>query len=184
MISSLNSANSLFLSQLNAIQDRMIKAQNQITSGKRINQASDAPDQISELLSARANLDSTHQINQNLVNVKTEVDSAEAALGQASTAIQQAQVLGTQGANATQTAETRSALANQVGTILEQVVGISRTTVEGRYIFAGDSDQTAPYSIDLTQSNPISGYQGASVSRQVQHAMQNKNLDLLRHRVS
>ena len=169
MISSLNSANSLFLSQLNAIQDRMIKAQNQITSGKRINQASDAPDQISELLSARANLDSTHQINQNLVNVKTEVDSAEAALGQASTAIQQAQVLGTQGANATQTAETRSALADQVGTILEQVVGISRTTVEGRYIFAGDSDQTAPYSIDLTQSNPISGYQGASVSRQVQH---------------
>ena len=40
--------------------------------------------------------------------------------------------------------------------------------MEGRYIFAGDSDQTAPYSIDLTQSYPISGYQGSTSTRLVQ----------------
>ena len=169
MLTTLNAANILYLSQLNAIRDRMTVAENQITSGKKINQASDAPDQISELLAARASLSSTQQINQNLGRIKTEVDSAEVALEQASTAIQQAQVLGTQGGNSTQTPETRSAIADQVGSIINQVVGISRTAVEGRYIFSGDSDQTPPYTVDLTQSNPISGYQGSPVTRQVQH---------------
>jgi flagellar hook-associated protein 3 FlgL len=40
--------------------------------------------------------------------------------------------------------------------------------VAGRYIFAGDTDQTQPYSIDLTQSSPISAYQGSTSTRQVQ----------------
>jgi flagellar hook-associated protein 3 FlgL len=169
MISTLNPGNAQFLAQLNAIQERMTRAQNQISSGKKINNPSDAPDQISELLAARASLSSTQQVNQNLVRVKTEVDSAESALEQASTAIQQAQVLGTQGANGTQTPDTRSTLADQVGSIINQIVGISRTEVEGRYIFSGDSDQTPPYTVDLTQSNPISGYQGTPATRQVQH---------------
>jgi flagellar hook-associated protein 3 FlgL len=169
MISPLNAANSQFLTQLNAIQQRLNTAQLQISSGKRINDASDSPDQISELLSARASLASTTQINQNLARVKTEVDSGESALEQASSAIQQAQVLGTEGANSTQTADSRSTLADQVGSILEQLVGISRTTVEGRYIFSGDSDQQAPYTVDLTQANPVSAYQGTPVTREVQH---------------
>src|SRR5450432_3270471 len=162
MISSLNASNSAFLAQLNAIQARMDKAQKQLSSGLRINDASDAPDQISELLSARASLASTQQTSQNLTRVKTEVDSAESALQQASTAIQQAQVLGTQGANTTSTADTRTTLGNQVGSIIEQLVGISRTTVEGRYIFSGDNDQTPPYTVDLTQSSPIGNYQGSA----------------------
>jgi flagellar hook-associated protein 3 FlgL len=170
MISSLNAANSEFLTQMNAIQARMARAQKQLSTGSRINDASDAPDQISELLSARASLANAQQTNQNLTRVKTEVDSAESGLSQASTAIQQARVLGTQGANTTQTADTRKTLGDQVGTIIEQVVGISRTTVEGRYIFSGDSDQTPPYTVDLTQANPVSAYQGSpSVTRQVQH---------------
>ena len=170
MISSLNASNSEFLSQMNAIETRMARAQKQLSTGLRINDPSDAPDQISELLSARASLATAQQTNQNLTRVKTEVDSAESALSQASTAIEQARVLGTQGANTTQTADTRQTLADQVGTIIEQVVGISRTTVEGRYIFSGDSDQTPPYTVDLTQSNPVSAYQGSpSLTRQVQH---------------
>jgi flagellar hook-associated protein 3 FlgL len=42
--------------------------------------------------------------------------------------------------------------------------------VEGRYIFSGDSDQTAPYSIDLTQTNPVSAYQGTAATREIQGA--------------
>lgn len=170
MISSLNAGNSEFLANLNAIKVRMDHAQRQLTTGLRIIDASDSPDQISELLSARSSLGSTQTTNQNLSRVKTEVDSAEAALGQASKAIEQARVLGTQGANTSATAATRSSLGEQVGAVIEQLVGISRTTVEGRYIFSGDSDQTPPYSVDLTLSNPIGNYQGSpTATRQVQH---------------
>ena len=169
MISNLNASNSDFLAQLNAIKGRMDRAQKQLSTGLRIIDAADSPDQISELLSARASLATTQTTNQNLTRVKTEVDSAETALQAASKAIEQARVLGTQGANTSQSAETRKTLGDQVGSILEQLVGISRTTVEGRYVFSGDSDQTPPYAVDLTQSNPVSGYLGATVTRQVQH---------------
>jgi flagellar hook-associated protein 3 FlgL len=41
--------------------------------------------------------------------------------------------------------------------------------VEGRFIFSGDSDSVSPYTIDLTQANPVSGYQGAAATRLIQH---------------
>lgn len=170
MISTLNAANSEFLAHLNAIKVRMDKAQKQLSTGLRINDASDSPDQISELLASRASLSNTQQTNQNLARVKTEVDSAETALQQASKAIEQARVLGTQGANSSQTADTRKTLGDQVGALIENLVGISRTTVEGRYIFSGDNDQVPPYTVDLTQPNPIGNYQGSpSSTRKVQH---------------
>ena len=170
MISLLNASNSDFLAQLNAIKSRMDRAQKQLSSGLRVTDASDSPDQISELLSARSSLASTQTTNHNLSRVKTEVDSAEAALQQASKAIEQARVLGTQGANTAETAATRKTLGDQVGAVIEHIVGISRTVVEGRYVFSGDSDQTAPYSVDLTQSNPIGNYQGSpNATRTVQH---------------
>ena len=170
MISTLSPSNSAFLAQLNAIKVRMDKAQKQLSTGLRINDASDSPDQISELLAARASLSTTQQTNQNLTRVKTEVDSAEAALQQASKTIEQARVLGAQGANSSETAATRKALGDQVGALIEQLVGVSRTTVEGRYIFSGDNDQVPPYTVDLTQPNPIGSYQGSpTATRQVQH---------------
>ena len=170
MISTLSPNNTEFLAQLNSIKVRLDTAQRQIASGLRINDAADSPDQISELLAARARLSTTQQTNQNLGRVKSEVDTAETALQQAGKAIEQARVLGQQGATSTVTDATRKTLADQVGGILEQLVGISSTTVEGRYIFSGDNDQQPPYTIDLTQANPVSNYQGsAAATRQIQH---------------
>jgi flagellin-like hook-associated protein FlgL len=41
--------------------------------------------------------------------------------------------------------------------------------VEGRYIFSGDTDQRAPYTVDLTQASPVSAYQGSASTRVAQH---------------
>ena len=84
------------------------------------------------------------------------------------TLVERAETLGAQGANGTTTAQTRQDLATELGSILQQLVSTANTTVEGRYIFSGDSDQQAPYSIDLTQSSPVSVYQGSADTRQIQ----------------
>lgn len=170
MLTNLDSSNSLFLSTVNNIQRRMERAQQQLASGKRITRVSDDPDQISSLLAARASLSAAKQSNANLTRVQAEVNAAEKAISQASSAFERARVLGTQGANSTQTADTRATLATEVGSIMEQLVGISRTTIEGRFIFSGDQDLTAPYSIDLTQTPPISAYAGGTTNtREIQH---------------
>jgi len=84
--------------------------------------------------------------------------------------VERAETLGAEGANSTSTAATNQNLADELGTVLQQLVSNANTTVEGRYIFSGDSDQTAPYSIDLTQTNPVSAYQGTAATREIQGA--------------
>lgn len=170
MLTNLDPGNSQFLSTVNSIHKRMERAQNQLSSGRKVNTVSDDPDQISSLLTARASLESSKQISSNLGRVQTEVNAAEKGLQQASKAFERARVLGAQGATSTADGDSRATLAIEIEGILDQLVGISRTTVEGRYIFSGDQDQSAPYSIDVTQAIPISAYAGGSTStREIQH---------------
>jgi len=169
MISSLNPSGQQFLNNLNRINQQMQKAQTEVASGLKITQVSDAPDQISALLQARANLSAAQQIGTNLGQTKAETDAGEQALESAVQLFDRVQTLAAQGNNSTETADSRNTLADEVGSILEQLGGLAGTQVEGRYIFSGDADQTAPYTIDLTQSNPVSNYQGATATRVAEH---------------
>jgi flagellar hook-associated protein 3 FlgL len=170
MISSLDSAAQSFLTGLDNIQQRLNNAQMELTTGLKINTVSDSPDQIANLWQTRSNLDQVQQTSSNLGRVQTEVNTAQNVLQSAVTLVERAETLGTQGANDTVSAQTRQNLADELGSILQQLVSTANTTVEGRYIFSGDSDQQAPYSIDLTQSSPVSTYQGSPATRQIQGA--------------
>lgn len=170
MISSLDPSTLNFLMGMNQIQKRAERAQEELTSGLKINNVSDAPDQIASLWQTRSDLAETQQIDANLGRVKTETDTAEGALQSAVTLVERAQTLGAQGASDTNNSQSRQDLAGELGAVLQQLVATANTNVEGRYIFGGDDDQQQPYTIDLTQTSPISAYQGSSATRQVQSA--------------
>src|SRR5262249_29251006 len=139
-------------------------------TGLKINQVSDDPDVISTLLQTRASLSSTQQTLKNLSQTKSEVDAGEQALQTAGTLFDQGQTLGAQGATDTATAASRQTIAQQLGSVLQQMVGLTGTQVAGRYIFSGDSDQAAPYTLDTTQNPPVvSGYLGTAATRVAQH---------------
>jgi flagellar hook-associated protein 3 FlgL len=110
-------------------------------------------------------LASSQQISTNLGNIKTEVDTSEQALQSAVQLFDQVQTIGAQGATGTQTAQTRATLAVQLQSMEQQFVGIANTNIQGRYVFSGDTDQTAAYSYDSTQANPVSAYQGSASTR-------------------
>jgi flagellar hook-associated protein 3 FlgL len=170
MISSLNSTNQQFLNDLQRITDQLNTDELAISSGVQMRQVSDNPDQVSELLQARAALATSQQISTNLSSVKTEVDTGEQSMENAVQLFDQVQTLGAEGATGTQTASSRAALAEQLQTIEQQMVGLANTSINGRYIFAGDSDQTAPYTFDPTQAEPVSAYQGTASTRITQDA--------------
>ncbi len=170
MISSLDPASQSFLAGISQIQQTLDKAQTELTTGLQINNVSDAPSEIADIWQLNSELNQTQQTETNLGQVATEVNTAQSALQSAVTLVEQAETYGTQGASDTSTAATRTDLANGLGAILQQLVSTANTTVQGRYIFAGDTDQTTPYSIDLTQTPPISAYQGSASSREVQGA--------------
>ncbi|HTB18842.1 MAG TPA: flagellin [Bryobacteraceae bacterium] len=170
MISALNAQAQSFLAGLSQIQQRLQTSQTELTTGLQINNVSDAPSEIADIWQLNSELDQTQQTETNLGQVQTEVDTAQSALQAAVTLVEQAETYGTQGASDTSSATTRQDLANSLGGILQQLVATANTTVQGRYIFAGDTDQTTPYTIDLTQTSPISGYQGSASTRLIQGA--------------
>jgi flagellar hook-associated protein 3 FlgL len=169
MIEFFNPSTQMFLSGMDRIQARLQRAQQQLTTGLRINSVSDDPDQISNLMQVRSSIAQTQQITTNLGRVKTESDTAENALSNAVSLLDSITTTGAEAEPTTQTADTRAQLGSQVESYLQQMAGIANTSVEGRYVFSGDSDQTQPYTIDLTQVNPLSAYQGSDATRQVQH---------------
>lgn len=168
-MTSLDSRTSRFLADMNRISKRLDEAEYRITSGKRINKVSDAPDEISQLLAARTQLSATEQVHANLNRVKGEVDTAEGALQQAVNVLERIAVLGTQGAADTISADGRRSLSDEIGALLEQLVNLAGTKVDGRYIFSGDSDTSAPYTADLGADPPYSVYQGTASTRKVEH---------------
>ncbi|MBY0507207.1 MAG: hypothetical protein K2X03_25050 [Bryobacteraceae bacterium] len=165
MINSLSPSDEQFLASARAIGQRLERAQRQISTGRRVNSAADAPDQIGTLLSTRAELSRNQQTQSNLGRVKTEVDAGEGALAAATKLLDRASALAAQGVSSTATPETRRQLAGEVEAVLQQVVSLTGTTVEDRYIFAGTNDTTIPYTIDPVPPNAISSYGGSAVTK-------------------
>ena len=159
-IGALDPQTSRFLNDIDRIAERLERAQTQITSGRRVNVVSDAPDEISRLLATRSQLAAAEQVHSNLNRVKGEVDAAESALAQAVSVVERISTLGAQGAMDTISADGRASLAGEIGSLLEQLVNIASTKVDGRYIFSGDTDTTTPYTFDLSTDPPYSIYQG------------------------
>jgi flagellar hook-associated protein 3 FlgL len=170
MITSLSPSAQQFLNSLAQIQNRMQQAQQQVSTGLRMTHVSDSPDQVSILLQARASLSSAQQIQTNLGRFTTEANAGEQSLESAVTLFDKVQTLGAEGDTSTASADSRAALAQQLGAVLQQMTGLAGTQVEGRYIFSGDSDQQTPYTLDTSQNPPVlSGYLGSNSTRLAQH---------------
>jgi flagellar hook-associated protein 3 FlgL len=146
-----------------------------MSTGTRVAVVSDDPGAVAPIFETAAASDAAKQIGQNLSRVKAEVDASEQALSSAVKIMERLRVLGAQGATSTQTAESRSAIAEEVGALLTELGGIAATQVSGRYVFSGDDDRNAPYTVDATRMgvdgnpDPIGVYRGGNNTRIVQH---------------
>src|SRR4051812_13113939 len=142
MISNLSASSEAFIANMDRVQRNVENASRQTSSGKRVNVASDAPGQIDTILQLRTDGARNSQIQENLSVVKADADAADGALTSATKLMDRARVLAAQGATFTLDATGRQSLAGETQSLLEQMVAISRTAVQGRYIFGGDQDST------------------------------------------
>lgn len=168
MLQSLDPKREQFLASLQSLDQRINRAQQQISSGLRINQASDDPGALGDVFQLTADLGRVSQVTSNLNLVQGEVNTAEGALQSANNVLDQVISAGTQGGNGLQTATTRAALAKQVESALSQLVNLSRSTYDGRYLFSGDKSLLPAYELNLTNANGVDRLQTAPSTRQVQ----------------
>jgi len=168
MITNLTPNSALFLASLDTIQQNLANASEQVSSGKRINNAQDDPDELESLLQLRTDEQQNSQIESNLAEAKAEADTADSALNSASQLMDQAISLATQGANSTTDAAGRQTIAQQIEAIQKQMVDLSQTQVQGRYIFSGDDDASPTYQLDLNTPEGVDMLSDAASTRQVQ----------------
>jgi flagellar hook-associated protein 3 FlgL len=157
MISGVDASAEQFLADLERTQARTQRAERQISSGLKFNDASDAPDQVSDILKLRADISRNSQVSSNLGTVGNQVNAAEQAVEAAVQLVERARTLAAQGATGTQTAPGRLQIAQEVRSVHEQLVALSATEIGGRFVFGGDADQSAPYAIDPLNPNTAGG---------------------------
>lgn len=134
------------LADLRNTETRLSKAQNQVSSGLKLERASDNPVGAIELLNIQSRLAERDQQTASINGALPVMKATDAALGEISTALQSARTLGLRAANtATLSGADLSALAAQVAAASKTVLAQANTRVDQRYIFAGTRSDTLPF---------------------------------------
>jgi flagellar hook-associated protein 3 FlgL len=155
MISGLSAANDQFLASMNILQNNLSQADEQLASGYRVNQASDAPGSVQDIFVNRAALGQDNQTIQNLNAIQGQVQAADTGVQSAISLLNQAVSLGTQGASNISSSSSQQTLAAQVQGIESQLVAISNTEVGGVYVFSGDASASPPYQVDTSSPTGV-----------------------------
>lgn len=168
MISSTLTASNLnFLNSINQTQSQLNQVQNELSSGLAVNHASDAPDQVSAILQLHANIQQNQQLTQNLTQIQGQVQTADTTLGTGINILDQVMTLATEGLSTSATASTRTTAASQVSGLIQQMVGLSNTAVDGQYIFSGANTTSPSYQYDANSPTGVDRLQISVATQQV-----------------
>lgn len=120
----------------------------QAATGKRLNRASDDPTSVPRVLSARSEISGMDRYLENMALAQDRMDIVDGYLDSAETVLARAQEIAVAGANGSLSDDDLQAYAEEVSALQEQLLGIANARVEGKYIFAGFSDSSVPFSGD------------------------------------
>jgi flagellar hook-associated protein 3 FlgL len=127
------------------ITEEMNKANQVVTTQKRLTNLSDDPVGLTQALNIKSSLSNIEQLERNISMGKNWLTASETALSSVQNLISDAKALCVQMVSATTGAAERASAAETVQNTLEELVSLSNTEVNGRYIFAGSKTDTAPF---------------------------------------
>lgn len=145
--------NMLYQSILGGIlnnQERLLKYQTQVTTGKQVLKPSDGPLDMGRILSYREVISRTEQYPRNIVRAESWLSTTESVLQEASNLLQGAKTLALQQANGTQSAESRQAAVTEIEGVIQSLIRLGNTRVGNSYIFGGTRTTYAPFGADGT----------------------------------
>jgi len=146
------SHNMIFKNNLNSIlnnQQEVNKAQEQVTTQKRVLSASDDPSAMARALLYGDKIQTNEQYTKNLTMLKSRLDTQEGVLENIKDSLTRAHVLTVQAGNGALTKPDRAALSEELSAIKTAVLDLMNAKSEdGRYIFSGYQDNTKTFSYD------------------------------------
>jgi len=128
------------------------KNQTMLSTGRKINKASDDPIGTTYAMRYRSQLNVMDQYARNISSAKTNLDATDTALSSINDLLQRAKELTTQGVNGTNPQTALDAIAEELGQIYNQAVNLGNTQINGKYIFNGQKTDVQPYTVDNAAS--------------------------------
>ena len=153
------------LASLQANARGMASAQQRVSSGMRIERASDDPTAANAIMGSQSSLRSIEQYKRNIDSARSYTAAEEAALENLTQVLDRARELATQSSSATADAGAREAARIEVAQLYEHAVSIANTQFGNRYLFGGATADIAPLNTDGT---PAAGTDPAATAPSVQ----------------
>lgn len=142
-------------------QQQLNQADQQIASGRTINQPSDNPAGMAALILNHDVQSQTDTFSTNVSDLQDRLQTADSALSSAITAVNQAISLGVEAGNSTLSNIDRQAIVSQLSGIQQQLVSLANTAYGGTYLFGGSLVETTPFALDSISPNGVT-YSGNS----------------------
>ncbi|HZU32961.1 MAG TPA: flagellar hook-associated protein FlgL [Candidatus Angelobacter sp.] len=160
---------SSILSGLNVNNLEEANAQQELATGRRVNQPSDDPGATAVAIGIHWQSAQDDQFSRNISSVSGLLQTADSTMSSVVTALNQAITLGVQSGDSSLSASNRTTISTQIQDIATQVLSLANTTYQGSYIFAGTNSAQPAYVANASSPNGVT-YQGNSATNQVQIA--------------
>lgn len=147
------------LSGLSLNQRRMVRAQEQVASGRRLVRPSDDPTGTSRVLTLERELADARRVRESITLGRTFVDTAMSSLQEGTGLLSEARALMIQGMNGTVDPQSRIAIADQIDLLRLELLEIANRKSADRFLFAGSATGTEPF-----EANSVGGYDRVSYS--------------------
>jgi flagellar hook-associated protein 3 FlgL len=162
--------NIIVRNQLNGLQSNlaaMDAAQSQVSSGKKVQIASDDPTAASGIMTAASTLRAITQYRTNVNSATDRVNAEDSTLQQLTDLMTRAQEIAVQEGSATASPATRTAAAAEAQGLLDSAVQLANTKFGDEYLFGGDQSTTSPFSVSGTGAAASYTTSGASGQRSI-----------------
>jgi flagellar hook-associated protein 3 FlgL len=134
------------LSAMQRSQNDLARTQEQLATGRRIINPSDDPGGAVQVLKLRERIAAVDQYSRNANLATNRLEAKETILAQMGDALQRVRELTVQAANATQTNESRAAIAREVRQLSESLLDAGNIRdASGEYLFAGYRSGSQPF---------------------------------------
>lgn len=146
---------------MNDHQSSLSKAQEQISSGRKILKPSDDPTNSARLMELHKQIKLNEQYGRNITIANGRQSVEEVAIQESGDLLQRARELAIQANNAALTAENRQTIALEVRQLRQQLVDAANARdAEGAYLFAGFKEQSQPFTSTAGGDVVYNGDQG------------------------
>ena len=133
------------LAALQANARGMASAQQRVSTGIRVERASDDPAAANAIMGSQSSLRSIEQYKRNIDSARTYTAAEEGALESLTQVLDRARELATQSSSASADAGARAAALTEVEQLYQHAIQIANTQLGGRYIFGGATAGVAPF---------------------------------------